>query len=179
MTDHDSQSNFENTRKWCWLDDMAARALATEPRLLLDEPFGALDNVVKQELRSWMKKLQRALKITTIFVTHDQDEALEMADHMIVFNRGQIAQQGKPFKVFWRPNSPFVMNFLADPNIIPSTCLAVRRSGLRTAKPLVMLKPDDMRIFYEERLELPTTPATVVEVNNVGPEVLPILMQSI
>ncbi|CAM6118964.1 unnamed protein product [Calypogeia fissa] len=150
-----------------------ARALATEPRLLLlDEPFGALDNVVKQELRSWVKKLQRALKITTIFVTHDQDEALEMADHMIVFNRGQIAQQGKPFEVFWRPNSPFVMNFLADPNIIPSTCLAVRRSGLRTTKPLVMLKPDDMRIFYEEKLDLPTTPATVVEVNNVGPEVL-------
>ncbi|KAL2619858.1 hypothetical protein R1flu_000063 [Riccia fluitans] len=150
-----------------------ARALATEPRLLLlDEPFGALDVVVRQELRTWVKKLQKALNITTIFVTHDQDEALEMADYMVVFHRGRILQEGPPFEVYERPNSAFVMNFISDPNVIPATCLAVRRSGFRTTKPYVLVRPDDLTIFYEEKLDLPTTPATVIEVNNMGPEVL-------
>ncbi|BBN15518.1 sulfate/thiosulfate transport system ATP-binding protein [Marchantia polymorpha subsp. ruderalis] len=150
-----------------------ARALATEPRLLLlDEPFGALDIVVRQELRTWVKKLQKALNITTIFVTHDQDEALEMADYMVVFHRGRILQEGAPFEIYERPNSAFVMNFISDPNVIPATCLAVRRSGYRTTKPYVLVRPDDVTIFYEEKLDLPTTPATVLEVNNMGPEVL-------
>ena len=90
-----------------------ARALAIEPRiLLLDEPFGALDAMVRKELRSWVKQLQRQLKITTLFVTHDQDEALEIADQVVVMNAGRIEQIGTPAEVREEPATPFVWEFL-------------------------------------------------------------------
>ena len=90
-----------------------ARALAIEPRiLLLDEPFGALDAMVRKELRSWVKQLQRQLKITTLFVTHDQDEALEIADRVVVMNTGRIEQIGTPAEVCEEPATPFVWEFL-------------------------------------------------------------------
>jgi sulfate transport system ATP-binding protein len=90
-----------------------ARALAVEPRiLLLDEPFGALDAMVRKELRSWVKQLQRQLKITTLFVTHDQDEAIEMADRIVVMNSGRIEQIGTPAEVCEEPATPFVWEFL-------------------------------------------------------------------
>jgi sulfate/thiosulfate transport system ATP-binding protein len=90
-----------------------ARALAIEPRvLLLDEPFGALDAMVRKELRSWVKQLQRQLKITTLFVTHDQDEAIEIADRIVVMNTGRIEQFGTPNEVCEEPATPFVLEFL-------------------------------------------------------------------
>ena len=90
-----------------------ARALAIQPRiLLLDEPFGALDAMVRKELRSWVKQLQRQLKITTIFVTHDQDEAVEIADRIVVMNSGHIEQIGTPTEVCEEPATPFVWEFL-------------------------------------------------------------------
>jgi len=90
-----------------------ARALAIQPRiLLLDEPFGALDAMVRKELRSWVKQLQRQLKITTIFVTHDQDEAIEIADRIVVMNSGHIEQIGTPSEVCEEPATPFVWEFL-------------------------------------------------------------------
>ena len=90
-----------------------ARALAIQPRiLLLDEPFGALDAMVRKELRSWVKQLQRQLKITTIFVTHDQDEAIEIADRIVVMNSGRIEQIGTPTEVCEEPATPFVWEFL-------------------------------------------------------------------
>ncbi len=90
-----------------------ARALAIEPRvLLLDEPFGALDAMVRKELRSWVKQLQRQLKITTLFVTHDQDEAIEIADRIVVMNTGRIEQVGTPSEVCEEPATPFVWEFL-------------------------------------------------------------------
>ena len=90
-----------------------ARALAIEPRiLLLDEPFGALDAIVRKELRRWVKQLQRQLRITTLFVTHDQDEALEMADRVVVMNAGRIEQIGTPLEVCCEPATPFVGEFL-------------------------------------------------------------------
>jgi sulfate transport system ATP-binding protein len=90
-----------------------ARALAIQPRiLLLDEPFGALDAMVRKELRSWVKQLQRQLKITTIFVTHDQDEAIEIADRIVVMNSGHIEQIGTPAEVCEEPATPFVWEFL-------------------------------------------------------------------
>jgi sulfate/thiosulfate transport system ATP-binding protein len=90
-----------------------ARALAIQPRiLLLDEPFGALDAMVRKELRSWVKQLQRQLKITTIFVTHDQDEAIEIADRIVVMNAGRIEQIGTPTEVCEEPATPFVWEFL-------------------------------------------------------------------
>ena len=90
-----------------------ARALAIEPRiLLLDEPFGALDAMVRKELRAWVKQLQRQLKITTLFVTHDQDEALAIADRVVIMNRGRIEQIGTPAEVYEEPATDFVWEFL-------------------------------------------------------------------
>jgi sulfate/thiosulfate transport system ATP-binding protein len=94
-----------------------ARALAVEPRiLLLDEPFGALDAKVRKELRAWLRRLHEQIHVTTVFVTHDQDEALEVSDQVVVMNHGRIEQVGTPDDVFHRPTSEFVMDFLGDVN---------------------------------------------------------------
>jgi sulfate transport system ATP-binding protein len=94
-----------------------ARALAVEPRvLLLDEPFGALDARVRKELRAWLRRLHDDLHVTSVFVTHDQDEALEVADQVVVMNTGRIEQTGTPDEVFHRPASEFVMHFLGEVN---------------------------------------------------------------
>ncbi|ARU06067.1 sulfate ABC transporter ATP-binding protein [Comamonas serinivorans] len=95
-----------------------ARALAVEPKvLLLDEPFGALDAKVRKELRRWLRRLHDELHVTTIFVTHDQEEALEVADRVVVMNKGQIEQAGTPQEVWDHPASPFVYGFLGDVNL--------------------------------------------------------------
>jgi len=94
-----------------------ARALAVEPRvLLLDEPFGALDAKVRKELRRWLRNLHDELHITSIFVTHDQEEALEVADQIVVMNHGKVEQIGTPREVYEKPASPFVFDFLGQAN---------------------------------------------------------------
>ncbi|WP_455556025.1 sulfate/molybdate ABC transporter ATP-binding protein [Comamonas sp.] len=95
-----------------------ARALAVEPKvLLLDEPFGALDAKVRKELRRWLRRLHDELHVTSIFVTHDQEEALEVADRVVVINKGKIEQEGTPQEVWENPASPFVYGFLGDVNL--------------------------------------------------------------
>jgi len=95
-----------------------ARALAVEPKvLLLDEPFGALDAKVRQELRRWLRRLHDELHITSIFVTHDQEEAMEVSDYVVVMNQGQVEQMGKPEEVYHKPSSPFVHDFLGNVNL--------------------------------------------------------------
>jgi len=95
-----------------------ARALAVEPRvLLLDEPFGALDAKVRKELRRWLRRLHDELRMTSIFVTHDQEEALEVADRVIVMNQGRVEQAGPPDAVYNHPASPFVYGFLGSVNV--------------------------------------------------------------
>jgi sulfate transport system ATP-binding protein len=95
-----------------------ARALAVEPRvLLLDEPFGALDAKVRKELRRWLRRLHDDLHVTSIFVTHDQEEALEVADRVVLMNAGHIEQVGSPQEVWDHPASPFVYGFLGDVNL--------------------------------------------------------------
>jgi sulfate transport system ATP-binding protein len=95
-----------------------ARALAAEPKvLLLDEPFGALDAKVRQELRSWLRKLHDEIHVTSVFVTHDQEEAFEVSDRVVVMNRGRIEQQGSPEEVFEHPANAFVMDFLGNVNV--------------------------------------------------------------
>ena len=95
-----------------------ARALAVEPQvLLLDEPFGALDAKVRKELRRWLRRLHDELHVTSIFVTHDQEEALEVADRVVVMNKGRIEQVGTPQEVWEHPASPFVYGFLGDVNL--------------------------------------------------------------
>ncbi|MCK6474042.1 MAG: sulfate ABC transporter ATP-binding protein [Planctomycetes bacterium] len=95
-----------------------ARALAVEPKvLLLDEPFGALDAKVRAELRAWLRRLHDEIHVTSVFVTHDQEEALEVADRVVVMNQGKIEQVGSPEEVYHRPASPFVYDFLGHVNI--------------------------------------------------------------
>jgi sulfate transport system ATP-binding protein len=96
-----------------------ARALAARPRvLLLDEPFGALDAQVRAELRGWLRRLHDEIHLTTVFVTHDQDEAFEVADRVVVMNRGKIEQVGAPADVFEQPANDFVMRFLGHVNVL-------------------------------------------------------------
>ena len=97
-----------------------ARALAIDPKvLLLDEPFGALDARVRRELRRWLKNLHQKFSVTTILVTHDQQEAMEVADEIVVFRAGQIEQIGKPQEIYDNPTSSFVFNFLGTVNKLP------------------------------------------------------------
>jgi sulfate transport system ATP-binding protein len=95
-----------------------ARALAVEPKvLLLDEPFGALDAKVRQELRRWLRRLHAEIHLTSVFVTHDQEEALELANRVVIIHEGRIEQDGTPEEVVEHPATPFVVNFLGQVNI--------------------------------------------------------------
>jgi len=95
-----------------------ARALAGEPKvLLLDEPFGALDAQVRKELRRWLRRLHDEIHVTSLFVTHDQEEALEVADEVVIFNKGRVEQVGTPDQVYNEPATPFVLQFLGQVNI--------------------------------------------------------------
>ncbi len=115
-----------------------ARALAVEPRvLLLDEPFGALDAKVRKELRRWLRRLHDDLHVTSIFVTHDQEEALEVADRVVVMHKGQVEQIGSPQQVWEHPASPFVYGFLGDVNLFHGRAHhgALHVEGLRIDAP--------------------------------------------
>jgi sulfate transport system ATP-binding protein len=95
-----------------------ARALAVKPKvLLLDEPFGALDAKVRKELRRWLRRLHEEVHVTSVFVTHDQEEALEVSDRVVIMNDGRIEQNGTPEEVYERPATPFVYGFLGDVNL--------------------------------------------------------------
>jgi sulfate transport system ATP-binding protein len=95
-----------------------ARALAVEPKvLLLDEPFGALDAQVRKELRRWLRRLHDEVHVTSVFVTHDQEEAMEVADRIVVMNQGRVEQVGTPDEVYDHPATPFVLRFLGDVNL--------------------------------------------------------------
>ena len=99
-----------------------ARALAVEPRvLLLDEPFGALDARVRRELRDWLRRLHDEMHVTTIFVTHDQEEAMELAEQIVVVNEGRVEQAGRPADLYERPANPFVMSFVGPVNRLGET----------------------------------------------------------
>src|ERR1700716_1608867 len=116
-----------------------ARALAHNPAiLLLDEPFSNLDAKLRERARIWFRALQRRLSVTTIFVTHDQDEALSMSDRILVMERGRIAQQGSPEEVYRKPTTPFVADFVGQCNLIDGVvesigdgCLVVASNELR------------------------------------------------
>src|SRR4029079_774677 len=97
-----------------------ARALAIEPRvLLLDEPFGALDAKVRRDLRRWLREIHDKTGHTTVFVTHDQEEALELADPVVVMSEGKIEQIGTPDQIYDDPNSPFVFSFIGESSVLP------------------------------------------------------------
>lgn len=96
-----------------------ARALAPEPQLLLlDEPFAAIDAKIRQELRAWLRELIERVGITSIFVTHDQDEAIEVADEIMIINEGRLEQKGSPWEIYKAPNTPFVASFVGQSTLI-------------------------------------------------------------
>ncbi|PNH04887.1 Sulfate/thiosulfate import ATP-binding protein CysA, partial [Tetrabaena socialis] len=101
-----------------------ARALASNPRLLLlDEPFGALDAVVRKQLRTGLREIVRSVGVTTIIVTHDQEEAFDLADKVVVFNRGLVEQQGTPTEIIKQPRTPFIMKFVGETNTVPASSM--------------------------------------------------------
>lgn len=118
-----------------------ARALAVQPNvLLLDEPFSALDAKVRKELRGWLRNLQEKTHVTTVIVTHDQEEAMEVADRIVVMNEGRIEQIGSPVEIYDNPASPFVMRFVGDVNVIDG------RQHDGDADPL-FVRPHDLDLF--------------------------------
>ena len=158
-----------------------ARALAVEPKvLLLDEPFGALDAKVRKELRRWLRKLHDEIHITTLFVTHDQEEALEVADRVAILRDGRIEQIGTPDEIYDHPASPFVYDFLGNVNlfsgrvregsvVIGETEFAVEESVRgKDTDTVAFVRPHDIRITREAGGQK-TFPARVVRCNAAGP----------
>ncbi len=128
-----------------------ARAIASQPRvLLLDEPFGALDAKVRKDLRRWLRLFQEEIKITTIFVTHDQEEALELADEVVIMNNARIAQVGPPQEVYDHPASPFVIEFLGNVNRFTSGVGGPSKAKATEGKGVLYVRPHDVDIQLDE-----------------------------
>jgi len=157
-----------------------ARALAAQPKvLLLDEPFGALDAKVRQELRRWLRRLHDEIQITSVFVTHDQEEALEVADRIVIMNDGKIEQEGTPEELFEHPKTPFVMSFLGEVNTFHGRVQNGRAifPGMEAAFPehpnadvkaaRAYARPHELDI-HRSRTEERCLPATVRHVNPAG-----------
>lgn len=148
-----------------------ARALAAEPKvLLLDEPFGALDAKVRKDLRTWLRRLHDEVHVTTIFVTHDQEEAMEVANEIVVMNQGRVEQVGTPAEVYDQPATPFVMSFIGPVNVLSNTEI-FPRNGHRAHEPhaQVFLRPHDVVIETSPGKDL--TPAKVNHVVHLGWEI--------
>jgi sulfate/thiosulfate transport system ATP-binding protein len=127
-----------------------ARALAVEPRvLLLDEPFGALDAKVRKDLRAWLRRLHDEVHVTTVFVTHDQEEAMEVSDKVVVMNKGQIEQIGTPAEIYDHPATAFVMSFIGPVNVLPSNSDIFQSSGFAANNPQIFLRPQDIDISVD------------------------------
>ncbi|MCP3763778.1 sulfate/molybdate ABC transporter ATP-binding protein [Domibacillus sp. A3M-37] len=150
-----------------------ARALAVEPKvLLLDEPFGALDAKVRKELRRWLRRLHDDFHITSIFVTHDQEEALDVADRIVVMNEGKIEQIGSPEEVYEHPNSPFVYDFLGNVNVFHGRIeggIWLNGNGVDTEhrQALAYVRPHDVSIEREKSAD-DAVQAKVVHTHVVG-----------
>jgi len=157
-----------------------ARALAVEPQvLLLDEPFGALDAKVRKDLRRWLRRLHDELHVTSIFVTHDQEEALELADRVVIMNQGAIEQVGTPDEVYEKPATGFVFRFLGDVNLFHGRVenQTLRIEDTTFDMPIVATEDGEAQVYVRpHRLTLQAAPtghgefpATVERVNAAGP----------
>ncbi|MEI7607549.1 MAG: sulfate ABC transporter ATP-binding protein [Rhodospirillaceae bacterium] len=158
-----------------------ARALAIEPRvLLLDEPFGALDAKVRKELRRWLRRLHDEMHITSVFVTHDQEEALELADRVVVMNAGRVEQVGTPSEVYDHPASPFVYDFLGNVNRfdclvengearLSGLPLALPASGIAPGPAVAFVRPHDVELLASGSPLDDGEPARVCRIHAIGP----------
>lgn len=147
-----------------------ARALAAEPRvLLLDEPFGALDAKVRKELRDWLRRLHDKMHVTSIFVTHDQEEAMEVADQIVVVNKGRIEQMGTAQEIYNQPATPFVMGFVGPVNVLNPESSLARRMNSEVSASQVFIRPHDVLIVPVA--EETSVPATIQRLTHLGWEV--------
>ena len=157
-----------------------ARALAPQPKvLLLDEPFGALDAKVRQELRHWLRRLHREIHVTTIFVTHDQEEAFEVADRVVVMRGGKVEQMGTPLEVFEHPASAFIMKFLGQVNVFHGRIQNGRAflenlevpfpeySHCDVTPAAIYVRPHELEISHRPN-GVPSMPANVIHVSPAG-----------
>ena len=157
-----------------------ARALAVEPKvLLLDEPFGALDAKVRKELRRWLRQLHDEIHVTSVFVTHDQEEALEISDRVVVINKGKVEQVGTPEEVYDHPATPFVASFLGSVNLfhgrvenghlhVGDDALALASTDGSDGNAVAFVRPHEFDLVpgWEARGGLP---ARIVRIVSVGP----------
>ena len=153
-----------------------ARALAVQPRvLLLDEPFSALDAKVRKELRAWLRNLHDEMHVTTVIVTHDQEEAMEVADRIVVMNEGRIEQIGSPAEIYDQPATPFVMSFVGAVNVVPRSALLAKDSGQvnstlnRQSEPEpepVFIRPHDVQVFTTPQHD--SVPAKLRRLRHMG-----------
>jgi sulfate transport system ATP-binding protein len=144
-----------------------ARALAVEPRvLLLDEPFGALDAKVRRDLRRWLREIHERIGHTTLFVTHDQEEALELADRVAILSNGRVIQIGTPEQIFETPTSPFVFTFVGGSGVLPvdvrdgkiwfgERVLDVPIQGIKPGRADLFLRPQDVALAGKENDAIP------------------------
>jgi sulfate transport system ATP-binding protein len=145
-----------------------ARALAVEPKvLLLDEPFGALDAKVRKELRRWLRRLHDEMHITSVFVTHDQDEAMEVADRVVVMNQGRIEQDGAPDEVYDHPATPFVLQFLGDVNLFHGR-FGHAPGGTAAGDEVSYVRPHELEIVAEAQGD--SLAVTLSQALTVGPQ---------
>jgi len=149
-----------------------ARALAVEPQvLLLDEPFGALDAQVRAELRRWLRKLHDEIHVTSVFVTHDQEEALEVADRIVVMNKGKVEQSGTPDQVYEHPANPFVLNFLGNVNLFHGRLLHDGEAGQSGDEHAVSyVRTHDLEID-RSRHDATAISAVIRHIQKLGPSV--------
>jgi sulfate transport system ATP-binding protein len=147
-----------------------ARALAVEPQvLLLDEPFGALDAKVRKELRRWLRRLHDEMHVTSVFVTHDQEEAMEVADRIVVMNNGRIEQDGAPADVYDHPASPFVLEFLGDVNLFHARIDHAPGSPSTAEAAVTYVRPHELQVLAAAAPDSITV--MLAHVLTVGPNV--------
>ena len=147
-----------------------ARALAVEPQvLLLDEPFGALDAKVRKDLRTWLRRLHDEVGVTAVLVTHDQEEAMEVSDEIVVMNKGRVEQVGSPAEIYDQPASAFVMSFIGPVNVLPSSSRLFQDNRFDTSNPQVFLRPHD--VVIDTQYDGSRTNAKVSRVVHLGWEI--------
>jgi sulfate/thiosulfate transport system ATP-binding protein len=147
-----------------------ARSLAVQPQiLLLDEPFGALDAKVRKELRMWLRHLHEDVNVTTVFVTHDQEEAMEVADEIVVMNQGRVEQVGTTAEIYDHPATPFVMSFIGPVNILPGNSGLHPENRPMSSTDQVFLRPHDISIQTYPSQE--SAPAQIEHIIHLGWEI--------
>ncbi|MEI7464238.1 MAG: sulfate ABC transporter ATP-binding protein [Burkholderiales bacterium] len=145
-----------------------ARALAVEPKvLLLDEPFGALDAKVRKELRRWLRRLHDEVHVTSVFVTHDQEEAMEVADRIVVMNEGRIEQVGSPDQVYDHPATPFVLKFLGDVNLFHGRLDHAQGAAGAAVGDISYVRPHELQII--ESAQAGSVAVRLMQALTVGP----------